>query len=497
MNPQITRLAVAALILLSALIVGTTYWQTWAVAGLEDRQDNAIRRVAQFTIRRGLVYAGDGRTLLAANRARKVEGETFYFRRYPSAGLAAHVVGYSTVGRSRAGLERSLNDYLTASNSQLHTVLRRTLDNLKGATVTGNNLVLTIDPQAQRAALEALGSNCGAAVALEPSTGRVLVMASSPTYDPNLVERNFGAIARRAGSARCTRPSPLLGRAADGLYVPGSTFKVVTAAAALDTGAFEESSIFHDPGYCIEYGKRVTNFSDQSGPERFGTVTFAQALEHSINAVFCEIGKRIGPLTILDYARRFGFYDDPPLETPSEERAPSGLYRRGKLYRPSKPYQVDPGRLAFGQERLLVTPLQMAMVVAGIANEGVVMRPYVVEKIAKPGGGTLERTKPRVYSRAVRPETARTLARMMELVVRSGTGTAAQISGVRVAGKTGTAETGVSGRNTTSFLAFAPANDPKVAVAVFLEDQSGTGGRTAAPIASEIMQTLLRSRPPA
>jgi peptidoglycan glycosyltransferase len=492
MNRQITKLAIVALVLLSALVVATTYWQTWAVAGLADRQDNAIRRVAQFTVRRGLIYTADG-TLLAARRATKANGQTYYFRRYPAHDLAAQLVGYSTQSRSRAGLERSLNDYLTASNSHLNTVLRRTFDSLKGTTITGNNLVLTIRAKAQRAALAALDGNCGAAVAIEPSTGRVLVMASSPSYDPTLVEGHFGAIARRAQGVNCSPPAPLVNRATDGLYTPGSTFKVITAAAALDTGAFKPDSTFDDPGYCIEYGKKVSNFADQSGPEVFGRVTFVTALEHSINAVFCEIGKKIGPLTVLDYARRFGFYSDPPLETPSNERAPSGLYDHGHLFRPHDPNQVDPGRLAFGQERMQVTPIQMAMVAAGIANGGIVMRPYAVEKVTAPGGSTVSRTEPHELSRAVSPETAAQLTQMMQLVVQSGTGTAAQIPGVSVAGKTGTAETGVAGLNTTSFIAFAPADAPKVAVAVILENQHGVGGHTAAPIAKTILEALLRS----
>jgi peptidoglycan glycosyltransferase len=495
MNRQITKLAVVALALLSALIVATTYWQTWAAAGLADRQDNAIKRVAQFTVRRGLIYTADG-TLLAARRAQKTNGQTYYFRRYPAHDLAAQVVGYSTQSRSRAGLERSMNDYLTASNAHLNTVLRRTFDRLKGTTITGNNLVLTIRSNAQEAALKALDGNCGAAVALEPATGRVLVLASSPSYDPNLVEGHFGAIARRARGVNCSPPAPLVNRATDGLYTPGSTFKVITAAAALDTGTFRPDSTFDDPGYCIEYGKKVSNFADQSGPEVFGRVNFVTALEHSINAVFCEIGKKLGPLTVLDYARRFGFYSDPPLETPSNERGPSGLYDHGRLFLPHDPNQVDPGRLAFGQERMQVTPLQMAMVTAGIANGGVVMRPYVVEKITAPGlhGSTVSRTQPHQLSRAVSPQTAAQLTQMMQGVVQSGTGTAAQIPGVSVAGKTGTAETGVPGLNTTSFIAFAPADAPKVAVAVILEQQRGVGGRTAAPIAKTIMEALLRSR---
>src|SRR5439155_6237343 len=191
------------------------------------------------------------------------------------------------------------------------------------------------------------------AVALDPRTGALLAMASVPSYDPNLIERHFKR-ANQAPGAPCTPPAPLLNRATDGLFIPGSTFKVVTATAALDTGRFQPSSRFVDRGYCVEYGKKVLNFADQSGPEVFGSVDFNQALEHSINAVFCEIGKELGPNVILDYAKRYGFYADPPLETPSDERAPSGLYSGSKLFEPKDPNQVDPGRLALGQERMLV-----------------------------------------------------------------------------------------------------------------------------------------------
>jgi len=488
-NDRIRHVALAALVLLGALIVGTTYWQAWAAGDLAARQDNAIKLVAQFRIKRGLIYAANG-AVLATNRVRRASGQTFYLRRYPQGALAAAVVGYSTQARFRAGLERSLNDYLTGSNANLETVLDTTLGRLTGRTIEGNSVVLTLRPAAQRAALQALGRSCGAAVALQPATGRVLVMATSPTYDPNLVERDFGRIART--QADCSPAAPLLNRATAGLYAPGSTFKLVTAAAALDAGLFRPTSTFVDRGYCIEYGKPVYNFSDQSGPERFGWVTFAQALQHSINAVFCEVGKKVGALRILDYARRFGFYRPPDLELPPGEVRPSGLYRDGRLFRPARDYEVDPGRLAFGQERLAVTPLQMAMVAAAIANRGIVMRPHLVERIVKPDGDVLLRAKPREQGRAIRPQTAAALTQMMEEVVRAGTGGAARIAGVRVAGKTGTAETGRSDRNTAWFVAFAPADRPQVAVAVVLENQAGTGGATAAPIARRIMETLLR-----
>ena len=491
MNTQIRNLSLVAVVLLVALIVGTTYWQTWAAAGLADRQDNAIQRVAQFKIKRGKILASDA-TVLATNVAKKDNGQTFYFRRYPTGPLASDVVGYSTQVRSRAGLERSENDYLTASNAHLKTVLDRTLDRLKGVTIKGNDLVLTLKPNVQFLAERALDGKCGAAVALEPSTGRVLAVATSPRYNPNLVEGHFNLINRV--QADCTPASPLLNRATAGLFTPGSAFKIVTAAAALDTGAYKPDSTFHDNGYCVEFGRKVSNFADQNGPEVFGTVDFTEALQHSINAVFCEIGKKLGALKILDYARRFGFYSVPPLETPVNERAPSGLYQNQKLFSPKHDYQVDPGRLAFGQERLGVTPLQMAMVTAAIANGGVVMRPYLVDKVLAPDKTVVTSTKPHELGRAIKPETAAELTRMMEAVVTGGTGTTAKIPGVAVAGKTGTAETGVSHVNTTWFVCFAPADAPKYAVAVVLENQHGTGGQTAAPIAKTILQALLRSR---
>jgi penicillin-binding protein A len=491
MNKQIARLALVGVALVAALIVATTYWQTWATAGLADRQDNEIQRVAQFSIKRGLIRAADG-TILATNRARKVGGQTLYFRRYPQGGLFAHVVGYSTQSRARAGLESSLNDYLTGSNSNLGTVLKTTLDRIRGATIKGNNVWLTLRPGAQRVAMQQLAGKCGSVVAIDPRTGKVLVMASRPTYDPNLVESNFRKI--RTTSSACSPAAPLLNRATDGLFVPGSIFKVVTSAAALDSGKYSINSTFVDRGYCIEYGKQVRNFGDQSGPEVFGSVNFLQALEHSINAVFCEIGKSIGAGRILGTSKQFGFYKDPPLETPGNERSPSGLYNNGKLFYPSDPRtQVDPGRLAFGQERMLTTPLQMAMVAAAVGNKGVIMEPHVVDRITSPGGGVVTRTRARKYTRAMRTGTANAIEQMMEAVVTGGTGTNAQIPGVRVAGKTGTAETGGT-LNTTWFIANAPAGAPRVAIAVVLQNQSGVGGTTAAPIAKAVMQAILAKR---
>jgi peptidoglycan glycosyltransferase len=498
-NDRIRRVAVVGIVLLAALVLGTTYWQTWAEGELAAQKDNAIQLVAQFKIDRGVIRAANGE-VLALNQVLKRNGNTYYLRRYPTGKLAAAAVGYSTQGRSRSGLERSLNDYLTASNSDLHTVLDRTLNSLEGKTVKGNSLVLTLRTGPQFLAQKALGSLCGAAVALDVKTGKLLVMATSPTYNPNLVEHHFDQIGQTR--AQCPGPAPLLNRATAGLYLPGSSFKLVTAAAALDSGRFTPNSTFFDPGYCVEFGKQVHNFADQNGPETFGNVTLSQGLQHSINSVFCNIGKQLGARKILEYAKRFGFYSTPPLETPPEERRTSGLYNcdrhgRCRLFYPQHDYQVDPGRLAFGQERLQVTPLQMAMVAAAIGNGGVLMRPYVVDRIVKPGGGTLTQTKPQQLGRAISPRTAAELNTMMQSVVTAGTGTNAQIPGVPVAGKTGTAETSVPGVNQVWFVAFAPANDPRYAVAVTVENQlHKTGGEVAAPIAKTILESLLNQKHP-
>jgi peptidoglycan glycosyltransferase len=488
-NRQIRRVAVVGLVLLASLIVGTTYWQAWASSSLADRQDNSIQRVAEFSVKRGRILAADDKTVLADNYRRKVGNQTLYFRKYPQRGLASHIVGYSTQVRSRASLESSENDFLTGSNTNLSTVLDTTLNKLKGSTIEGNDLHLTLRPGAQRVALNALGGKCGAAVAIEPKTGRVLVSVSSPTYDPNLIERHYN---------QATKPKfgcgPLFNRAEQGLYTPGSAFKVITAAAALESGKFTLDSTFRDPGYCIEYGQKVSNFADQSGPEVFGTVNFTQALQHSINAVFCEIGMALGGQRLIDQTKKFGFYSVPPLETPVNERAISGVYNKHRLT--SNGTKVDPGRLAFGQGPEIadpkVTPLQMAMVSAAIANGGEVMRPYVVEKVTAPDGSTVIKTKPDTLGRALSPQHAAEINQMMQAVVAGGTGTAAQIPGIKVAGKTGTAETGVNHVNTTWFITFAPADNPKVAVAVVVENQHATGGEVAAPIAKQIMEALIR-----
>jgi peptidoglycan glycosyltransferase len=497
MNRQLRHISVVALVLLAALLVSTTYWQTWAKADLAARKDNSVTNIERLTIDRGKILAADG-TVLAENRKSHKHGLTLYTRVYPQNDLAPQVIGYATPAGTTTGLEQTLDDYLTGANTNLTNTFKQELDRLGGQTVHGDNVVLTLRPDIQRLALDRLAGRCGAVVVLDAKTGAVVAMASSPTYNANLINQPHGypKIGRIKGT--CGDGSALQNNATVGLYPPGSTFKMVTAAAALDSGAYTPNSQFYDPGYCVEYGQHVSNAGnpDQTGPEAFGNVSLAQGFEHSINSVFCNVGKRIGGLKILEYAKRFGFYSLPPLETPPSESLASGLYKYNKhgrtLWRPTSNTQIDSGRLAFGQFNMLATPLQMALVGATIANKGVLPRPYLVKKIVAADGSTVTKTTPQTLGRVMKPQTAAELNQMMQSVVTGGTAAGVFPSSLKVAGKTGTAELGLGNIYDAWFVAFAPADNPRYIVAVVVEKQpNGFGASVSAPIARAILEKLL------
>ena len=496
MNKQLRHVSVAALILLAVLVVSTTYWQTWAVGDLAARKDNETQLIRRQLVDRGKIFAADG-TVLANNRVTRKHGLTTFTRHYPQNELAPQVVGYSTQGGITTGLEQALDDYLTGANTNLSNSLLNALQ-LGPRTVKGDNVYLTLRPSIQRLALQQLGSRCGAVVVLDAKTGAVVAMASTPTYNANLMVQpnGFDKVKRIRGT--CGDASALQNNATAGLYPPGSTFKMVTAAAALDSGAYTPSTPFYDPGYCTEYSRKVLNSGnpDQSGPESFGNVSLAQGFEHSINSVFCKVGMNIGGLKILDYAKKFGFYSLPPIETPPSESAASGLYKYDKhgrhLFTPTSNKQIDSGRLAFGQWKLLATPLQMALVGATIADKGVEPRPYLVQKIVAADGSTVSRTTPQPLGRVLKPQTAAELNQMMQLVVQGGTAAGIFPSSLKVAGKTGTAELGLGNVYDAWFVAFAPADNPRYVVAVVVEKQpNGFGASVSAPIAKAILEKLL------
>jgi peptidoglycan glycosyltransferase len=489
MNKQLRHISVVALVLLAVLIVSTTYWQTWAQADLANRKDNSVTNISRLTIDRGK-FLGSDHTVLATNRAHRTHGLTIYTRHYPQNDLAPQVIGYSTDAGTTTGLEESLDDYLTGANTNLSNTLKQTLDRLGNKTVHGDDVILTLRPDIQRLALEQLAGRCGAVVVLNAKTGAVLAMASSPTYNANLMPHGYDKVKRIKGT--CGDASALVNNATAGLYPPGSTFKMVTAAAALDSGAYTPSSPFYDPGYCTEYGQHVSNAGnpDQTGAEAFGNVSLAQGFEHSINSVFCNVGKHIGGEKILEYAKRFGFYSLPPLETPTNERLASGLYKNGRLFDPSSESQIDPGRLAFGQFSMLSTPLQMAMVGQTIANGGEELQPYLVDRILAPDGSLVSKTTPHTLGHPIKPQTAAELNQMMQLVVQGGTAaTVGFPAGLKVAGKTGTAELGLGSVYDAWFVCFAPADHPRYVVAAVVEKQpNGFGASISAPIAKAILE---------
>jgi penicillin-binding protein A len=481
MNPRISGLFTVCATGFLVLISLTAYWQIWAASGLAARRDNARLVYRQLEIRRGLILASNGHTVLARNVERQKNGLNIFLRRYPFRSAFAPPVGYNTVGSGQAGLEQSQNDYLTASNSGLSTFLGTLSDKLQGQTVTGNNVITSLSMAAQRAAVQGLVGHTGAVVALEPSTGRVLAMASSPSYNPNTVSQDFSKLSRRPGS-------PLLNRTTQGLYAPGSTFKVITATAALESGKYTPDTTIDGHGSCITV---QTVPLCNAGGESAGVVTLSDAMTFSYNTVFAQVGEAVGQRALIRTMQDYGFYSDPPLDYPADEMDPSGLYSNGHLLPPGAP--IDVARVAIGQERLGVTPIQMAEVVQTVANHGVRMQPTLVDRVVSPDGSTVSTTHPQQVQRVMSPTTANELRDMMRRVVEEGTGTAANVGGLSVAGKTGTAETGVSGLNTAWFIAFAPADNPKIAIAVTIEHTPDFGGVVAAPIAASVIKAYLGS----
>jgi peptidoglycan glycosyltransferase len=484
-NGRITGLFRVLAVGLVALIAACSYWQVWAAPSLEARRDNPRLVYKELSIKRGEILAADG-TVLATNRPRRVNGRTLYYRRYPLGGVTAHAVGYSSIEASRTGIEQSWNDYLTGANTDLSGGLARLTSSLTGSVVQGNDVVLSLDIRGQKAAYAALraSGHRGAVVALEPSTGRVLVLASYPSFNPNGVDRDFTAVQAAPGA-------PLLDRVTQGLYPPGSTFKVVTASAALDSGVYTPQSMFKG-GRCINVtGPPLCNAAGELAPD---PNSLELALVHSYNTTFAQVGEGIGRSTLERYMQLLGFWQSPPIDLPTDEVVPSGTYRRpGVVSRPGRP--MDVARVAIGQANLLATPLQMAMVTAAVADGGQVMRPHLVDRVRAPDGHTVTRVTPESLGSAFTATTAATLTGIMQRVVDEGTGQAAQIGGLAVAGKTGTAQTGrrdAAGQplNDAWFVAFAPVVSPRIAIAVVVEDTPRYGGEVAAPIVRRVLEAL-------
>jgi penicillin-binding protein A len=481
-NRQIVQLFALTLVLFGVLIAFTSRWTVFEAASLEDNQLNRRGLIEQQQVPRGLILARDGSTVLARSEPRGRGDRRVYTRSYPQGETFGHPVGYSYITIGESGVERSRNDALTGDLNEFGTIFRE----LQSKEREGDDVVTTLDPAAQSQAMSLLAGNAGSIVALEPSTGRVRVMASTPGYDPNSVDDP--AVYEQLSTD--DEGTPLFNRAAQTNYQPGSTFKVVTAAAALDSGKLTPESIVDGSSPKTISGVPLAN----SGNVSYGPISFTTALTNSVNTVFASVGEQVGSRTLVDYMERFGFYRDPQLDYPESEMRASGIRNSaGQLVTDG----FDVGRVAIGQGgeegQIQVTPLQMAQVAGAVANGGKLIRPRLTDRVVGQDGRVEEQVDPAQQAQVMKPETAAQLTQMMADVVNEGTGTAAALSDVAVAGKTGTAEVSGGDLNQVWFIGFAPVEAPRYAIAVTLEDQPiGTsGGANAAPLAAQILQTLL------
>ncbi len=473
MNRAMSKVFVITVVLFVALIVNLTWIMGVRAQWFQDRPENKRSIAKEMKIKRGDILGYDGSVMAGTERR-----SGYYYRDYPSGTLAPQLLGYDSVRYGRSGIEAQLNDTLTGQASDLG--VQNWVDKLLGRKPKGADLKLTLVPAVQRIAQSELHGQKGAIVVLDPKTGALIASASAPTYDPAHLDDRWGTLSKDPSA-------PLLNRPTQGLYVPGSAFKVVTGSAGLDTGKVTPDTEFVDTGTYVVFGGKVTNYGDAV----YGPNDFTTAMTLSINTTFAKVGNTLGRKRLITGAQQYGFYQKPPLELPADEIVASGRYGKQGLLSPDAFMDpLDVAWAACGQEKLLATPLQMALVAGGIANGGRVMKPYYLQEVVTPDGQVVGKAQPEQWLVATRPLTATQLNDMMQRVVNAGTATAAALEGIQVAGKTGTAEKG-DGTNLAWFIGFAPAEDPTIAIAVVIEDTQSTGGEAAAPLAAAVIKTAL------
>jgi peptidoglycan glycosyltransferase len=484
MNRQIIKLFGLIVVLFAVLIGFTSYWSVFDAKALREKTANKRPLFEQQQIQRGRILTADG-TVIARSVAKGHGSGKRYVRRYPEGRLYGHPIGYSFADQGDSEFERFHNDELVGNDSEFTSIL----DQLRGRNQQGNDIVTNLDSAAQATALADLeAAGHGAVVAIEPQSGRVMVMASNPPYDPNRVPYELGKLNTNEVE------TPLYDRATQGQYPPGSTFKVVTAAAGLESGTITPDTPIDAPGTLEVEGTPLENDFGESFPG----ATLDTALTNSVNTWFGQLGQRLGEDTLFEYMEKFGFNSTPAIDLPSGAVSKSGVFdgETEEFLGPNDP--VDLARVAIGQERLVVTPLQMAEVAAAVANKGKEMRPQIWSRVVDPDGRVTKRLEPSQYSQPISAKTAEELTTAMEGVVTEGTGTNAAIPGVPVAGKTGTAETpgneacgGGLEENQAWFIGFAPADDPKIAIAATVECTEEFGNDVAAPIFRDVAETIL------
>jgi penicillin-binding protein A len=494
MERQIRRLGVALLVLFVIAFAQVNYLQVFAADRIADDPANAQRQlIAEYKVDRGSILAADGTTVLASSR--KSPGDLRFQRRYPHGELYAHETGFYSFVFGRTELEQAFNDFLAGDAPEL---LQQTLtDLILGRPKQGATIVTTLVPEIQEAAAAAAAAEAGdvAIAAIDPATGDVLALVSEPTYDPNLLASQDPKVVRDSWDELNEDPDkPLLSRASDELFPPGSTFKLVTASAALENG-FGPDSLWPNPNE-LDLPLTDATIENFGGSTCSGgsQITLADALRQSCNVVFGEVGLELGADALAEQAREYGFTAEPGEDlVPFDIPWTSGVFPAPETFAEREPAVAIS---AIGQQDVAANPLQMALVAAAIGNGGVEMQPRLVTEARDPTGQVIAEFAPQEFSQPLSAANAAALTQMMVGVVESGTGTAAQIPGVTVAGKTGTAQHGEGANPHAWFVSFAPAEAPEVAVAVIVLDggslsSEATGGQLAAPIARAVVEAAL------
>lgn len=483
MNGPIRRLAIAMFAFMGALLLAVTWFQVVRADDLKTDPLNPRPALTERGKERGLIVTIDG-TVVA--RSVKDPDSRAFIREYPEGEAFAHAVGYSSFLVGDNGLEAV---YTSELRSRRDLTISDIVAVILGQDLRPQNLEITIDSVLQRAALEALGDNRGAVIALDPRTGAVLVAVSTPSFDPNLL---LGDDAAQQWETLLTDQSqPLIDRGTKEIYAPGSSFKTVVTATAIDTGLAGPGTTFDDPDKFDLPGSEasISNFGGRPCNDGV-SVSLLEAFVRSCNTIFADLSIQLGAVDIGITAEALGFNS----EIDFEWSIPRAVWPTDELV-------GDDAALAqsgIGERNVRATPLHMAMIAAAVANNGVVTNPYMVQRIFDADGQAVETAEVSELGRAMAPETASVLAQMMERVVTEGTGRQAAVPGVRVAGKTGTA-TGRGDFSNPWFIGFAPVESPTIALAVFIEGspssgESATGGSLAAPIASRLIEIWIASQ---
>lgn len=455
-------------LLFLSLVVYMSYFELYGKEPLMANNYNRRLKANEAGIIRGQIFDRNGEILAATN---VVDGLSS--RSYPYKKLYAHIIGYNSNIYGKTLLEAQYNDTLLGINAL--GLLGNTMSLVTGEDKTGNNLILTIDHNLQSLARELIGDKRGSIVAINPKTGEILAMVSTPDFNPNekSLEENWAAISTNENS-------PLLPRAVVGLYPPGSTFKIVTAVTAIEEGHIDFK--FEDTGSVVIDGKTFSNVNNKA----YGELTMTSAMAVSSNVYFSKLSEVLDAKALVKTAENAGLNNNFSFDIPTKKSSINPIIKSKTEY----------AATVIGQGKLLVTPLQMALISAGIANDGVIMKPYLVKSISDRNAMILSNTLSKKLYNFTDSTTSELVKEMMIEVVKNGTGTKAAISGVVVAGKTGTAQNEKSteggGNDHAWFIGFAPASDPEIAIAVIIENQERDGGQIAAPIARKIMSQWIK-----